>query len=429
MHEMCIYGQMPNKKAYLVLTEGRRKRWTEALWRRLSSSVPEVLPQVKMLPRMSAGKEFRTFLASADVILHPFPFGGSKTAADGLALGVPVVAMEGDALPGRMAFSLYKTMGLERPGDGGCCIARSRDSYVELAVRLGRDAEYRRWAGNLIGQLSSTLWERRDVLLEWARFLSRAAGRNSPTAEEVNLEHGADLPLPPAKPFVRQQQQQQYNHQQREESQQHHQNLHLPPSDEPVGHNSFHQPPEVRVPPRDVSDTPRKHDSTASGGSRTEEDDCQEHNDGHTGENDGTGHAKGSEISIRKIANSDAATAGGGNNSNDARSGSTVEATDRGLAVAMAVSAEIDNRVDATTGTDEDEGDQHEHLQLISHLLERFAVLYGQNRLEEAAVISQQTLRLMEGMRSKRREKVAAAAPAEHKSAENMAVRAQILDG
>ncbi|CBJ26241.1 putative methyltransferase [Ectocarpus siliculosus] len=428
-------GQMPNgekenkNKAYLVLTEGRRKLWTEAFWRRLSSSVPEVLPQVKILPRMSAGKEFRTFLASADVILHPFPFGGSKTAADGLALGVPVVAMEGDALPGRMAFSLYKTMGLERPGDGGCCIAKSRDSYVELAVRLGRDAEYRRWAGNLIGQRSSALWERRDVLLEWARFLSRAAGRISPTAEEVNLEHGADLPLPPAKPFVREQQQQQYNHQQREESQQHHQNLQLPPSDEPVGHNSFHRPPEVRVPPRDVSDTARKHDSTASGGSRTEEDDSQEHNDGYTGEDDGTGHANGGEISIRKIANSDAATAGGGNNTNDARSGSTVEATDRGLTVAMAVSAEIDNRVDATTGTDEDEGDQHEHRQLISHLLERFAVLYGQSRLEEAAVTSQQTLRLMEGMRSKRREKVVAAAPTEHKSAENMAVRAEILDG
>ncbi|CAM9749410.1 unnamed protein product, partial [Ectocarpus sp. 6 AP-2014] len=426
-NEQMPNGEQENKnKAYLVLTEGRRKLWTEAFWRRLSSSLPEVLPQVKILPRMSAGKEFRTFLASADVILHPFPFGGSKTAADGLALGVPVVAMEGDALPGRMAFSLYKTMGLERPGDGGCCIARSRDSYVELAVRLGRDAEYRRWAGNLIGQRSSALWERRDVLLEWARFLSRAAGRNSPTAEEVvNLDHGADLPLPPAKPFVRQQQQQLY---QQREAQQHLQKLYLPPSDESVGHNSFHRPPEVRVPPRDVSDTPGKHNSTASGGSRTEEDDCQEHNGGCTGD-DGTGHANGSEISIRNIANSDAATAAGGNNTNDARSGSTVEATDRGLAVAMAVSAEIDNRVDATTGTDEDEGDQHEHLQLISHLLERFAVLYGQSRLEEAAITSQQTLRLMEGMRSKRREKVVAAAPTEHKSAENMAVRAEILDG
>ncbi|CAN0411408.1 unnamed protein product, partial [Ectocarpus sp. 12 AP-2014] len=86
---------------------------------------------------------------------------------------------------------------------------------------LGRDAEYRRWAGNLIGQRSSALWERRDVLLEWARFLSKAAGRDSPTMEEVNLEHGADLSLPPPKPFARQQQQQQHNNQQREESQQH----------------------------------------------------------------------------------------------------------------------------------------------------------------------------------------------------------------
>lgn len=195
-----------------------------------------------------------------------------------------------------------------------------------------------------------------------------------------------------------------------------------------MGNKPFHRPPEVRVPARDVSDTPRTHDSTASGGSRTQEDDCQEYNDGYTGENDGTGHGNGSEISIRKIANSDAPTAGGGNNTIDARSGSTVEATDRGLAGGMAANAEINDRVDATTGTDEDEGDQHEHLQLISHLLERFAVLYRQSRLEEAAVTSQQTLRLMEGMRSKRREKVAAAAPTEHKSEENIAVQAEILD-
>lgn len=44
-----------------------------------------------------------------------------------LAAGVPVVAMEGDALPGRMAFSLYKTMGLDGQDDRGCCVARDRD--------------------------------------------------------------------------------------------------------------------------------------------------------------------------------------------------------------------------------------------------------------------------------------------------------------
>lgn len=41
--------------------------------------------------------------------------------------GVPVVAMEGKALQGRMAFSLYKTMGLEGAGNEGCCVARDRD--------------------------------------------------------------------------------------------------------------------------------------------------------------------------------------------------------------------------------------------------------------------------------------------------------------
>lgn len=43
--------------------------------------------QIKVVPRTSAGPEFHSLLASADVLLHPFPFGGSKTAADGLSLG------------------------------------------------------------------------------------------------------------------------------------------------------------------------------------------------------------------------------------------------------------------------------------------------------------------------------------------------------
>lgn len=83
--------------------------------------------QVHVLQRTAAGWEFDKLLASADVILHPFPFGGSKTAADGLALGVPVVAMAGDMLPGRMAYSLYRSMALELAGDRGCCVTKDRD--------------------------------------------------------------------------------------------------------------------------------------------------------------------------------------------------------------------------------------------------------------------------------------------------------------
>lgn len=58
-------------------------------------------------------------------------------------------------------------------------------SYVALAVRLGKDEHYRRWAGELIDERSHVLWEQREVVIEWARFLSRAAGRLPPIADEV----------------------------------------------------------------------------------------------------------------------------------------------------------------------------------------------------------------------------------------------------
>lgn len=41
----------PKNKAYLVLTEGRRKLWTEAFLNRLKTSVPEILGQVRVSDR------------------------------------------------------------------------------------------------------------------------------------------------------------------------------------------------------------------------------------------------------------------------------------------------------------------------------------------------------------------------------------------
>lgn len=64
---------------------------------------------------------------------------------------------------------------------------RSLRSYVALAVRLGKDDSYRRWAGKLIDERSSALWERPEVVFEWSRFLARAAGRIPPTPREVGF--------------------------------------------------------------------------------------------------------------------------------------------------------------------------------------------------------------------------------------------------
>ena len=66
-------------------------------------------------------------------MLHTFPFGGSKTALDGLVAGLPVVVLATQQLRCRMAYSYYITMNLEHE----CCITYNADDYVNLAVRLG----------------------------------------------------------------------------------------------------------------------------------------------------------------------------------------------------------------------------------------------------------------------------------------------------
>ncbi|CAM9725289.1 unnamed protein product, partial [Laminaria digitata] len=167
---------------HVVFTAGRRPLWTADFKNRLGLVVGDVLMQkVFFVPRTASGEAFSSLLASADVVLHPFPFGGSKTSADALAVGVPTVAMSGRYMFGRMAQSFYKTMGLQ----GVCCVATDVTSYVRLAARLGDDVEFRANVVDLIDQRQWALWERRGEVLEWARFLSRVGGFSPPTPQEV----------------------------------------------------------------------------------------------------------------------------------------------------------------------------------------------------------------------------------------------------
>ena len=68
----------------LVLLEGRRRRWTSDLRARFVAA-GVAMDRVHFLPRTAAGDEYLHVLNIADVVLHPFPFGGSRTSAEGEA--------------------------------------------------------------------------------------------------------------------------------------------------------------------------------------------------------------------------------------------------------------------------------------------------------------------------------------------------------
>ncbi|MEP7184101.1 MAG: tetratricopeptide repeat protein [Betaproteobacteria bacterium] len=65
-----------------------------------------------------------------DVALDPFPYNGCTTTCDALAMGVPVVTLEGTTLPGRHGVALLTAAGL---GDD---VTQSREAYIERAVAL-----------------------------------------------------------------------------------------------------------------------------------------------------------------------------------------------------------------------------------------------------------------------------------------------------
>jgi protein O-GlcNAc transferase len=72
-----------------------------------------------------------------DVALEPFPHGSGQTTIDACLMGVPTVALLGEAVSGRISASILTTLGM------AAWITRSRQEYVELA-RLGH-APNRGW--------------------------------------------------------------------------------------------------------------------------------------------------------------------------------------------------------------------------------------------------------------------------------------------
>lgn len=98
----------------------RCEKWTNITKNRLISIMGKEMfnKQVRFHKRTWYG-EYLVLLHNVDIILHPFPFGGSKTSLDAFIVGVfifilqkPFVTYPQPYLKGRMAHSYYHTINL-----------------------------------------------------------------------------------------------------------------------------------------------------------------------------------------------------------------------------------------------------------------------------------------------------------------------------
>jgi predicted O-linked N-acetylglucosamine transferase (SPINDLY family) len=108
-------------------------------------------------------------LSITDAVLDVPSYSAALTGYDALGLGVPVVTLPGQYMVERYALGLYKQMGL------GDFAASSKSDYVDLAVRLGRDRDFRMTVSQRIQARSGVLFEDVLAVREYEEFFSSVA--------------------------------------------------------------------------------------------------------------------------------------------------------------------------------------------------------------------------------------------------------------
>ena len=122
---------------FVFISSQHSRQTTETFQRRVAQAFDrerlDVRRHVVVLPRMD-GSTFHAVARLSDIFLDSIGWSGCNSALECMSCGLPAITCEGDAMRGRHTYAFLKMMGLEQ------LIASDVNSYVELAVRLGRDS-------------------------------------------------------------------------------------------------------------------------------------------------------------------------------------------------------------------------------------------------------------------------------------------------
>jgi tetratricopeptide (TPR) repeat protein len=116
-------------------------------------------------------RRFTGISAIADVFLDSIGWSGCNSTLESIAHNVPVVTLPGELMRGRHSLAILKMMGIQE------MIASSKEEYVQLAIRLGRDAEYRQHISQLIAQNKHKLYGDLEPIRALEEFLLNAVGK------------------------------------------------------------------------------------------------------------------------------------------------------------------------------------------------------------------------------------------------------------
>ena len=122
---------------------------------------------VVFLPRLNA-EQYHAVNCLSDIYLDSIGWSGGNTTLEAIACNLPVVTIPGTLMRGRHSSAILTMMGMTET------IAATLDEYVELAVRLGQDSEWRHQISEKIAVNKHRIYHDRTCINALEDFLEKA---------------------------------------------------------------------------------------------------------------------------------------------------------------------------------------------------------------------------------------------------------------
>lgn len=136
-----------------------------------------------VLPRLERRDYFNLNLVS-HIFLDTFCWSGGNTTLEAIACGLPIVTCPGELMRGRHSYGILKMMEVTET------IAQNEVEYVEIAVRLGLDADWRREIVRKINERHSWLYDDKTCVTALEDFYQKAVLSQLGTGASVKKTSG-----------------------------------------------------------------------------------------------------------------------------------------------------------------------------------------------------------------------------------------------
>jgi predicted O-linked N-acetylglucosamine transferase (SPINDLY family) len=116
--------------------------------------------------------DYINLLSLCDASLDTIGFTGSNTTLQAVACGLPVVTLPTELMRGRQSYGILKVLGVMDT------VAQSESEYIEIAVKLGCDREWRTSISAAMQAKHHLLYDDVDCVRGLERFFVEAVAKH-----------------------------------------------------------------------------------------------------------------------------------------------------------------------------------------------------------------------------------------------------------